>query len=67
MANLYNVLIRPLVTEKSSYQSGKLSQYVFIVAARVNTVAQVSQTVHATPTPAPAPTQRRECAIKPKW
>lgn len=32
MANLYNVLIRPLVTEKSSYQSGKLSQYVFVVA-----------------------------------
>lgn len=32
MTNLYNVLIRPLVTEKSSYQSGKLSQYVFVVA-----------------------------------
>ena len=32
MTNLYNVLIRPLVTEKSSYQSGKLGQYVFVVA-----------------------------------
>jgi large subunit ribosomal protein L23 len=32
MTNLYNVLVRPLVTEKSSYQSGKLSQYVFVVA-----------------------------------
>lgn len=32
MTNLYNVLVRPLITEKSSYQSGKLSQYVFVVA-----------------------------------
>ncbi|NJN79089.1 MAG: 50S ribosomal protein L23 [Anaerolineales bacterium] len=32
MTNLYNVLVRPLVTEKSSYQSGKLGQYVFVVA-----------------------------------
>lgn len=32
MTNLYNVLVRPLVTEKSSYQSGKLNQYVFVVA-----------------------------------
>ncbi|MFN3492151.1 MAG: 50S ribosomal protein L23, partial [Anaerolineales bacterium] len=32
MTNLYNVLVRPLVTEKSSYQSSKLSQYVFVVA-----------------------------------
>jgi large subunit ribosomal protein L23 len=36
MTNLYNVLIRPLVTEKSSYQSGKLSQYVFVVADEAN-------------------------------
>lgn len=36
MANLYNVLIRPLVTEKSSFQSGKLSQYVFLVAEEAN-------------------------------
>jgi large subunit ribosomal protein L23 len=32
MATLYEVLRRPLVTEKSSYQSGKLNQYSFIVA-----------------------------------
>jgi large subunit ribosomal protein L23 len=32
MATVYDVLRRPLVTEKSSYQSGKLNQYSFIVA-----------------------------------
>jgi large subunit ribosomal protein L23 len=32
MATLYDVLRRPLVTEKSSYQSGKMNQYSFIVA-----------------------------------
>ncbi len=32
MATMYEVLRRPLVTEKSSYQSGKLNQYSFIVA-----------------------------------
>ncbi|HRQ24910.1 MAG TPA: 50S ribosomal protein L23 [Anaerolineales bacterium] len=32
MNNLYNVLVRPLVTEKSNRQSSKLSQYVFVVA-----------------------------------
>ncbi|KXK11309.1 MAG: 50S ribosomal protein L23 [Chloroflexi bacterium OLB14] len=32
MTNLYNVLVRPLVTEKTNYQSGKLGQYVFVVA-----------------------------------
>lgn len=32
MTTIYDVLLRPLVTEKSSYQSGKLSQYAFIVA-----------------------------------
>ncbi|HVN14475.1 MAG TPA: 50S ribosomal protein L23 [Anaerolineales bacterium] len=32
MITIYNVLLRPLVTEKSSYQSGKLSQYAFAVA-----------------------------------
>lgn len=31
MTDLYSVLVRPLVTEKSSYQSGKLGQYVFVV------------------------------------
>ena len=32
MITLYDVLVRPLVTEKSSYQSGKLTQYSFVVA-----------------------------------
>lgn len=32
MTQIYDVLVRPLVTEKSSYQSGKLSQYAFVVA-----------------------------------
>ncbi len=33
MTTIYEVLRRPLVTEKSSYQSGRLNQYSFIVAA----------------------------------
>ncbi len=32
MSQKFDVLIRPLVTEKSSYQSGKLKQYSFVVA-----------------------------------
>jgi large subunit ribosomal protein L23 len=32
MPTLYDVLRRPLITEKSSYQSGRLNQYSFIVA-----------------------------------
>jgi large subunit ribosomal protein L23 len=32
MPTIHDVLRRPLVTEKSSYQSGTLKQYVFIVA-----------------------------------
>ncbi len=32
MPTIYDVLRRPLVTEKSSYQSGKLNQYSFVVA-----------------------------------
>ena len=32
MTTLYDVLRRPLVTEKSSYQSGRLNQYSFVVA-----------------------------------
>ena len=31
MTTIYDVLIRPLVTEKSSYQSGTLNQYSFVV------------------------------------
>ena len=32
MTTIYDVLIRPLVTEKSSYQSSNLNQYSFVVA-----------------------------------
>jgi large subunit ribosomal protein L23 len=32
MTTIYDVLRRPLVTEKTSYQSGRLNQYSFIVA-----------------------------------
>ncbi|MBI3161622.1 MAG: 50S ribosomal protein L23 [Chloroflexi bacterium] len=32
MTTIYDVIVRPLVTEKSNYQSGKLAQYVFVVS-----------------------------------
>jgi len=32
MTTIYDVLVRPLVTEKSSYQSGSLNQYSLVVA-----------------------------------
>lgn len=32
MTTIYDVLRRPLITEKSGYQSGTLNQYSFIVA-----------------------------------
>jgi large subunit ribosomal protein L23 len=32
VANIYDVLRRPIFTEKSSYQSGELHQYVFEVS-----------------------------------
>jgi large subunit ribosomal protein L23 len=32
MTTIYEVLRRPLITEKSNYQNGKLHQYVFEVA-----------------------------------
>jgi len=31
MNTIYDILRRPLVTEKSSYQSGELNQYSFVV------------------------------------
>ena len=36
MSTIYEVLRRPLVTEKSNYQVGKLHQYVFEVAHDAN-------------------------------
>jgi large subunit ribosomal protein L23 len=44
MTTIYDVLRRPLVTEKSSYQSGKLNQYSFIVADSA-TRAQVKDAI----------------------
>ena len=32
MTTIYDVLVRPLVTEKSNFQSSKLGQYAFVVA-----------------------------------
>lgn len=32
MTTIYDVLVRPLITEKSSYQSSSLNQYSFVVA-----------------------------------
>ena len=34
MTTLYEVLRRPLITEKSNYQSSKLNQYAFEVASK---------------------------------
>lgn len=36
MSTIYDVLRRPLVTEKSNYQSSRLHQYVFEVAQTAN-------------------------------
>ena len=36
MTTLYEVLRRPLITEKSNYQSRKLNQYAFEVAESAN-------------------------------
>jgi large subunit ribosomal protein L23 len=44
MTTIYDVLRRPLVTEKSSYQSRKLNQYVFEVATDA-TRSQVKEAV----------------------
>ncbi len=38
MTTLYEVLRRPLITEKSNYQSGKLNQYAFEVASEATRV-----------------------------
>jgi large subunit ribosomal protein L23 len=44
MPTIYDVLRRPIVTEKSSYQSSKLNQYAFEVARKA-TKAQIKQAV----------------------
>jgi large subunit ribosomal protein L23 len=44
MTTLYEILRRPLVTEKSNYQSSKLNQYAFEVASKA-TKTQVKDAV----------------------
>lgn len=44
MTTLYDVLRRPIVTEKSAYQSSSLGQYVFEVAATASK-AQIKEAV----------------------
>lgn len=46
MTNMYEVLRRPIITEKSSYQSGKLNQVVFEVS-KESTKAMVKEAVEA--------------------
>ncbi len=46
MSNLYEILRRPLVTEKSNYQVNSLHQYVFEVAGKA-TRTQVKDAVEA--------------------
>jgi len=44
MTTLYEVLVRPIVTEKSAYQGTALGQYVFEVALKA-TKAQIKEAV----------------------
>ncbi len=44
MTTVYDILRRPIVTEKSNFQSGKLGQYVFEVA-HAATKAQIKEAV----------------------
>jgi len=44
MPTIYDVLRRPIVTEKSSFQSGKLQQYVFEVAPEASR-AQIKEAI----------------------
>ena len=44
MPTIYDVLRRPIVTEKSNFQSGKLGQYVFEVASEASR-AQIKEAI----------------------
>lgn len=44
MTSIFNVLIRPVITEKSNYQTTKLNQVVFEVASKA-TKAMVKEAV----------------------
>lgn len=44
MTSIYDILRRPIITEKTSFQSGKLNQYVFEVDRKA-TKAQIKDAV----------------------
>ncbi len=44
MTTLYDILRRPIITEKSTYQSSKLNQFAFEVAPKA-TKAQIKEAV----------------------
>lgn len=44
MKSIYDVLRRPIITEKSNYQAGQLNQYVFEVDSKA-TKAQIREAV----------------------
>lgn len=44
MTTIYDVLLKPIITEKSSYQSSELNQYVFEVHRKA-TKAQIKEAV----------------------
>lgn len=46
MTTIYDILRRPIITEKTSYQSGKLNQYVFEVDRKA-TKTQIKEAVEA--------------------
>lgn len=46
MTTLYEILRRPIITEKSTYQSSKLNQFAFEVARKA-TKAQIKEAVEA--------------------
>ncbi|NIS80190.1 MAG: 50S ribosomal protein L23 [Anaerolineales bacterium] len=44
MTSIYDILRRPIITEKTSFQSGRLNQYVFEVDRKANK-AQIKEAV----------------------
>ena len=46
MTTIYDILRRPIITEKSAYQSSKLNQFAFEVTGRA-TKAQIKEAVEA--------------------
>jgi large subunit ribosomal protein L23 len=46
MTTIYDILRRPIITEKTSFQSGKLNQYVFEVDRKA-TKTQIKEAVEA--------------------